>query len=77
VASHKPGTDVALMMGWLRIIIEENLYDHDFVANWTVGFEDLKAAVADYTPQRVAEITWLTPNRWLTPPVVTAQPSPE
>jgi anaerobic selenocysteine-containing dehydrogenase len=34
----RPGTDVALMLGWLRIIIEENLYDTDFVANWTIGF---------------------------------------
>lgn len=56
----RPGTDVALMLGWLRLIIEEHLYDTDFVANWTVGFEDLKAAVAEYTPQKVAEITWLT-----------------
>ncbi len=59
----RPGTDVALMLGWLRIIIEEHLYDPDFVANWTVGFEDLKAAVADYTPQKVAEITWLTTDQ--------------
>jgi len=59
----RPGTDVALMLGWLRIIIEENLYDADFVANWTVGFEDLKAAAADYTPEKVAEITWLTPEQ--------------
>lgn len=59
----RPGTDVALMLGWIRIIIEEGLYDRDFVANWTVGFEDLKAASADYTPQRVAEITWLTPEQ--------------
>ncbi len=55
----RPGTDVALMLGWLRIIIEEEFYDKDFVEKWTVGFEDLKRAVADYTPQRVAEITWL------------------
>jgi anaerobic selenocysteine-containing dehydrogenase len=59
----RPGTDVALMLGWLRIIIEEEFYDPDFVAHWTVGFEELKAAVADYTPQRVAEITWLTPEQ--------------
>ena len=59
----RPGTDVALILGWIRIIIEEDLYDHDFVANWTVGFEDLKAAAAAYTPQRVAEITWLTPEQ--------------
>jgi thiosulfate reductase/polysulfide reductase chain A len=56
----RPGTDVALMLGWLRIIIEEEFYDKEFVEKWTVGFEDLKRAVADYTPQRVAEITWLT-----------------
>jgi anaerobic selenocysteine-containing dehydrogenase len=59
----RPGTDVALMLGWLRIIIEENLYDTDFVANWTIGFEDLKAAVAEYTPEKVAEITWLAPEQ--------------
>jgi anaerobic selenocysteine-containing dehydrogenase len=59
----RPGTDVALMLGWLRVIIEEEFYDRDFVDKWTVGFEDLKAAVADYTPRRVAEITWLTPEQ--------------
>ncbi len=56
----KPGTDVALMLGWIRIIIEEGLYDRDFVTNWTVGFDDLRAAASPYTSQRVAEITWLT-----------------
>ncbi len=59
----RPGTDVALMLGWLRVIIEEEFYDRDFVAHWTVGFDDLKSAVADYTPQRVAEITWLKPEQ--------------
>jgi anaerobic selenocysteine-containing dehydrogenase len=59
----RPGTDVALMLGWLRVIIEEEFYHRDFVAHWTVGFDDLKSAVADYTPQRVAEITWLTPEQ--------------
>ncbi len=59
----RPGTDVALMLGWLRIIIEEGLYDRDFVTRWTVGFDDLRAAIADYTPEKVAEITWLTPEQ--------------
>ena len=59
----RPGSDVALMLGWIRIIIEEGLYDRDFVANWTVGFEDLKAAAHSYTPERVAKITWLTPEQ--------------
>ena len=53
----RPGTDVALMLGWIRLIIEEGLYDKAFVDNWTVGFEDLKAAAADYPPEKVAEIT--------------------
>ena len=59
----RPGTDVALLLGWLKVIIEEGLYDRDFVVNWTVGFEDLKAAVADYTPERGAAISWLPPGQ--------------
>jgi len=59
----RPGTDVALMLGWIRLIIEEGLYDQEFVSNWTVGFDDLKAAVSDYTVERVSEITWLTPQQ--------------
>jgi len=59
----RPGTDVALMLGWLRIIIDGEFYDRDFVEKWTVGFEDLKKVVADYTPEKVAEITWLTPDQ--------------
>ncbi len=59
----RPGSDVALMLGWLRIIIEEDLYDRDFVATWTVGFDELRTAVADYTPNRVSELTWLSPEQ--------------
>jgi thiosulfate reductase / polysulfide reductase chain A len=57
----RPGTDLALMLGWLRLIIAEGLYDRDFVEHWTVGFEDLRHAASDYTPEKVSEITWLTP----------------
>lgn len=56
----RPGTDVALMLGWMKIIIDEELYDKNFVENWTVGFDDLKQAVADYTVDKVSEITWLS-----------------
>lgn len=59
----RPGTDLALMLGWLRIIIEEELYDREFVTRWTVGFQDLRSAVAEYNPRRVAEITWLKPEQ--------------
>ena len=55
----RPGTDAALALGFLNVIINENLYDHDFVENWTYGFEDLKKRVQDYPPSKVAEITWI------------------
>ncbi len=55
----RPGTDDALALGMLHVIIEEELYDKDFVANWTTGFDQLKERVAGYTPARVAAITWL------------------
>ena len=58
----RPGTDLALMLGWIRIILEEGLFDKDFVNKWTVGFEDLKTVVSEYTPERVAAITWLKPD---------------
>lgn len=58
----RPGTDAALILGWIRLIMEEDLYDHDFVSNWTVGFDDLKETVAKYTPEKVAEITMIPPD---------------
>ncbi len=54
---HKPGTDTALLNGLMNVLITEDLYDHDYVANRTEGFDDLKAKVLEYTPERVAEIT--------------------
>ena len=53
----RPGTDLALMLGWIRVIIKEDLYDHEFVSKWTVGFDELKVAVESYTPEKVSEIT--------------------
>ena len=59
----RPGTDVALMLAWLWLMIEEGWYDREFVERWTVGFEDLRAAVAAYTPEKVAAITWLSADK--------------
>lgn len=47
----RPETDTALGLAMLHVIIQNNLYDHDFVANWTTGFERLKAHVNDRTPE--------------------------
>ncbi len=54
---QRPGTDVAWLNGMMHVIIEEELYDKEFVQDRTEGFDELKAAVADYTPARVQEIT--------------------
>jgi anaerobic selenocysteine-containing dehydrogenase len=55
----RPGTDAALALGMLNIIIQEGLYDKDFVAKWCFGFEELRKRAAEYPPERVAEITWV------------------
>jgi anaerobic selenocysteine-containing dehydrogenase len=54
----RPGTDGALALGLLHVIINEKLYDQEFVDKWTVGFDKLKERVQKYTPSTVAEITW-------------------
>jgi anaerobic selenocysteine-containing dehydrogenase len=53
----RPGTDAALALGLMHVIIAEGLEDRDYVANHTIGFEELKARVADYPPDKVAAIT--------------------
>ncbi len=55
----RPGTDGALAYGMINLIINEGLYDRDFVEKWCIGFEDLKRAVSSFTPEKVAEITWI------------------
>ena len=55
----RPGTDGALALAMLNVIINENLYDKDFVEKWTHGFDELKKRVQDYPPEKVAEITWV------------------
>ncbi len=56
----KPGSDIALALGLIHIIIREGLFDREFVDQWTVGFQELKEQVEAFTPERVAELTWLT-----------------
>jgi anaerobic selenocysteine-containing dehydrogenase len=58
----RPGTDHALALGLLNVIVQESLYDSNFVEKWTHGFEDLKKHVREYTPEKVSEITWVPPD---------------
>ena len=55
----RPGTDAALALGLLNVIINEDLYDHDAVDKWCYGFDELKERVQEYPPSKVAEITWV------------------
>ena len=55
----RPGTDAALALGWIHVIIEEQLYDRDFVERWCHGFDRLKERAQKYPPKKVAEITWI------------------
>ena len=59
----RPGTDGAMAMGWMNVIINEDLYDHEFVDAWTYGFDKLKEAVQAYTPEKVAEICWVSADK--------------
>ncbi len=54
---HRPGTDIALLNGLAHVILRDDLWDKQFVAERSEGFEEFKKTVAKYTPERVAEIT--------------------
>ncbi|MCL2337355.1 MAG: molybdopterin-dependent oxidoreductase [Firmicutes bacterium] len=55
----RPGTDAALGLAMLNVIINEDLYDKEFVANYTVGFPELVQHVQQYTPEWAQEVTWI------------------
>jgi formate dehydrogenase alpha subunit len=54
---QRPGTDVAWLNGMMNIIISEGLADEEFIAGRTENYEELKELVAEYTPERVEEIS--------------------
>jgi anaerobic selenocysteine-containing dehydrogenase len=55
----RPGTDTALYLAMINVIIAEGLYDKEFVAKWCHGFNKVVRHVRDYTPEKVADVTWL------------------
>jgi anaerobic selenocysteine-containing dehydrogenase len=55
----RPGTDCALALGMLNVIISEDLYDKEFVEKHTIGFDKLAEHVKQYPPEKVEKITWV------------------
>jgi anaerobic selenocysteine-containing dehydrogenase len=55
-----PGTDAALALGMMHVIIGENLHDSGYVAKHTLGFEQLREKVKEYSPERVAQWTGIS-----------------
>ncbi len=55
-----PGTDSALALGMMHVLVKENLLDHDYIARHTLGFGQLKDRVAEWTPERTAATCGIT-----------------
>jgi anaerobic selenocysteine-containing dehydrogenase len=59
----RPGTDTALALGMLNVIVNEELYDKEFVANHVYGWEPFVKRVNEYPVEKVAEITWVPQDK--------------
>ncbi len=57
-----PGTDAALALGMMHVLINEDLLDHDYIACYTHGFDELKQRAQEWSPERVAEVCGITIN---------------
>ncbi|MCJ7495183.1 MAG: molybdopterin-dependent oxidoreductase [Deltaproteobacteria bacterium] len=55
----RPGTDAALALAMIKIIIDENLYNPRFISSWTVGFDQLRERVERCTPKWAEQTTWI------------------
>src|SRR2546425_541958 len=59
----RPGTDAALALAMMHVIIGDKLYDRQFVAGHTVGFDELQAHVAEHSPTWAARVTGIPAER--------------
>jgi thiosulfate reductase/polysulfide reductase chain A len=60
----KPGTDMALLLAWMNVLVTENLYDKEYVEKFGFGFEAFQAEIASYTPE------WAYPKTTIAPDVI-------
>ena len=60
----KPGTDIALLLAWMNVIVSEKLYDVDYVTKFGFGFEQFAAEISQYTPE------WAYPETGIDPELI-------
>lgn len=72
----RPGTDCALAMAMINIIIKEDLYDKEFVAKWCHGFNEIKERAAEYDLEKVEAITWVPADKIIQAARMYAQSKP-
>ncbi len=72
----RPGSDGALALGMANVLIREGLYDKDFVSCWVHGFEDFAAMVAEWTPEKTEEVTWVPAEKVVAAARLLAENSP-
>lgn len=58
----KPGTDLALLLAWMNVIVTENIYDKDYVAKYGFGFEQFAATLPAFTPEWAYSETGIEPQ---------------
>ena len=59
-----PGTDVALALGLMHVIVRDGLHDSDYIAQYAEGFDELEKRLPEYTPERVAQWTGIVARRY-------------
>lgn len=62
----KPGTDLALLLAWMNVIVSENLFDKEYVEKYGFGFEQFKSELSAYTPE------WAYPETGIEPKLIRA-----
>jgi thiosulfate reductase / polysulfide reductase chain A len=60
----KPGTDIALLLAWMNVLVNENLYNKEYVEKYGFGFDQFKAEIQQYTPE------WAYPETGIEPEVI-------
>mgnify|MGYP000865727479 CR=1 FL=1 len=58
----KPATDIALMLAWMHVLIEEEIYDKEYIAKYAKGFNELRDHVSEFTPEWAYGVTGIKPN---------------